>query len=75
MRELNDIPDDGVLNVKILMNLYMKNLRFISHDPETAIENLKKILMLSTHICGSNVKYKHSQIHFEIGRALSASMA
>ena len=72
MREFG-IPD--VLNVKILINLYMKNLRFISHEPENAIENLKKVLVLSTHVCGPDVKYKHSQIHFEIGRALSASMA
>ena len=72
MRELGITE---VLNVKILMNIYMKNLRFISHDPENAIENLKKVLELSTHVCGPDVKYKHSQIYFEIGRALSASMA
>ena len=57
------------------MNIYMKNLRFISHDPENAIENLKKIIVLSTHVCGVDIKYKHSQINFEIGRALSASLA
>ena len=66
---------EEALNVKVLMNIYMKNLRFISHDPEHAIENLKKVIILSTHVCGEDVKYKHSQINFEIGRALSASLA
>ena len=51
---------EEALNVKVLMNIYMKNLRFISHDPEHAIENLKKVIILSTHVCGEDVKYKHS---------------
>jgi len=51
---------DGILNTKIISNLYMKNLRFVSHDPETAIANLKKVLVLSTHLCGEDIKFKHS---------------
>ena len=51
---------EEALNVKVLMNIYMKNLRFISHDPETSIENLKKVIILSSHVCGEDVKYKHS---------------
>lgn len=51
---------EEALNVKVLMNIYMKNLRFISHDPEHSIENLKKVIILSTHVCGEDVKYKHS---------------
>ena len=51
---------EEALNVKVIMNIYMKNLRFISHDPENAIENLKKVITLSTHVCEEDVKYKHS---------------
>jgi len=66
---------EGVVNVKILYNVYMKNLRFLPYDPETAIENLKKVLLLSDWLCGPQIKYKHSQINFEVGKALSASLA
>ena len=66
---------DGILNIKIISNVYMKNLRFVSHDPVIAIANLKKIIILSTHLCGENIKFKHSQINLEIGKALSASLA
>ena len=65
----------GVLNVKILGNIYIKNLRFLSYDPEQAIENLKKVLILSEFLCGPEIKFKHSQINFEIGKALSASLS
>ena len=52
--------DVEVLNIKILNNIYMKNLRFLSYDPETAIVNLEKVLILSTHVSGESVNYKHS---------------
>ena len=52
--------DVEVLNIKILNNIYMKNLRFLSYDPETAIVNLEKVLILSTHVSGEAVNYKHS---------------
>ena len=53
----------------------MKNLRFLSYDPKTAVENLKKVLVLSEWLCGPTIKFKHYQIHFEIGKAFSASLA
>lgn len=53
----------------------MKNLRFLSYDPRTAVENLKKVLVLSEWLCGPTIKFKQYQIHFEIGKALSASLA
>ena len=51
---------EGALNLKILQNVYMKNLRFISYDPETAIENLKKVLVLSNFLCGPTIQFKYS---------------
>lgn len=73
---MNDFDlTEGVLNIKILSNIYLKNLRFLSYDPEQAISNLKKVLKLSEFLCGPDIKYKFSQINFEIGKALSASLA
>jgi len=66
---------EGALNLKILQNLYMKNLRFLSYDPETSIANLKKVLVLSDFLCGPTINFKHYQINFEIGKTLSASLA
>ena len=43
------------VNVKVICNIYMKNLRFLSYDPETAIEKLKKVLVLSSFVVGESV--------------------
>ena len=43
---------DCVLNIKVLSNIYLKNLRFLPYDPEGAIANLKKVLQLSEWLCG-----------------------
>lgn len=51
---------EGALNVKILQNIYLKNLRFLSHEPEIAIANLEKVLILSDYLCGPSIKYKQS---------------
>ena len=51
---------EEVLNIKIILNIYIKNLRFISYDPEQVIENLKKIMTLCEFLCGPNIKFKHS---------------
>ncbi len=50
---------EGALNLKILQNVYMKNLRFLSYDPETAVANLKKVLVLSEFLCGPTINFKH----------------
>ena len=53
---MNDFDlSESVLNVKILTNVYMKNLRFVSYDPESSVANLKKILKLSDYLCGPKV--------------------
>ena len=68
---------ESVLNVKILQNLYTKNLRFITYDPEQGIANLEKVMKLSTFLCSGcppTLKLKHYQINFEIGKAFSASL-
>lgn len=65
---------DCTFNVKVLSNIYLKNLRFLPFDPETAITNLKKILTLSEWLCGREIQYKVSQIHMEIGKTLSVSL-
>lgn len=63
VREVYDhfeLGDGGVINLEILQNIYIKNLRFLSYDPIVAIENLKKFLVLSDFVCGASLKYKHS---------------
>ena len=60
---------DQMVNVKVLHNVYIKNLRFMSYDPETGMENLKKVLILSDWLLGPEIAYKHSQIYYEIGKA------
>ena len=52
----------------------MKNLRFLSYDPNVGAANLEKTLKLSEFLCGPTIKYKWSQIHFELGKAFSASL-
>lgn len=55
-----ELGDGGVINLEILQNIYIKNLRFLAYDPVVAIDNLKKFLVLSDFICGPAIKYKHS---------------
>ena len=79
-QEVKDVMDhfdlsEGALNLKILQNVYMKNLRFISYDPENSIANLEKVLVLSNFLCGPTIQFKYSQVNFEIGKALSSSLA
>ena len=66
---------DCVLNIKVLSNIYLKNLRFLPYDPEGAITNLKKVLQLSEWLCGRETQYKVQQIYMEIGKTLSVSLA
>ena len=66
---------DCVLNIKVLSNIYLKNLRFLPYDPEGAIANLKKVLQLSEWLCGRETQYKVQQIYMEIGKTLSVSLA
>ena len=60
---------ETLVNVKVLHNIYIKNIRFMAYEPETCIENFKKVLVLSEWLCGPEIMYKNSQIYYEMGKA------